>query len=924
MIFFFFTFRNSSGSGEKRRVSFNKELYIRYRTTSEESSGSTLKDKKNQLKKSYNRFWTQKFVRSQRDDKFDKLINWSYRSPKITHKNISMKITKESLHVPNTYLDEVPQNKLEEVINNKLLKENKDDDLCTSDESCPEKNALCNWQKDVQNERVDLRKTEKYIEINNDISNEESVDKNVKYTVEEMLKKDQIEFSPNSKKISDEKNIEETLNDSAVSGDSSSDEEILQTRYPVQDEECKSPESLASFACISDNESSLENDLEIKEPLAVQAETYESVDCKTNGLNSEMNEQLKKNDHQETATDRANYSVLSVDADNSNIETESSSYIQNSTINKKNTDLNFDETKYENEILDKKIAKTEKNEKTLDQNAQERNDISPDIIIEQFFNGSFDISIFKPETNSTMISDRMVAKQKPLMKDEHPPSKKKKYKGNVHKNINNKEVHNVLDHSGEAKHKELNDNKPAADSMIQLKRKISEKQTENSKKAKMVTRKNKNNVTDIISDKLTLKTKSMSENKYSKANNQQKRINNRSQYNDKEITILNNFDMIEENSKKNKTKSNTRRKPYKNEEIFRDFSNNITPLKKSRNLRNSSLVASKKIKEIEKLENAYNGEEILIDSDSSCFDSNLKEIEDSFKSIFKDQKPPPKYKAGNKLEDKSHQDIMNITSLEGFQTCFEKQGKDKGKRTTRSNRKYENKIENIFDICHKTAKCQLKMDNRTLEENFTSDPYEPDFLIEEKRDTTEKYLNNKKRINNKRQSNSDKRTENKLLEYSKNIDKTTPSKKDTKHIMNYGITTRSKTKTWEMLQKELLGETNDVPFSNSVAKTVPSNKPPVGKHSMKDVDLYPAMIQTISMTDKRNKYDGNYKIQDTESKYLQTPANNMQSYEIVPYKSKSTVEKTVAAMERCTAGFITPKVSSYYIKLQHTIYLCLK
>lgn len=921
MIFLFYTFRNSSGSGEKRRVSFNKELYIRYRTTSEESSSSTLKDKNNQLKKNYNRCWTQKFVRSQRDDKFDKLINWSYRSPKITHKNISMKITKESLHAPNSYLDEVPQNKLEEVISNKI-EGNKDNDLSTSDESYLEKNALCNWQKNAQNERVDLSKTGTYSETNNNISKEESVEKNVKYTMEEMLKKDQIEFSSNSKKISEEKNIQETLNDSAVSGDSSSDEEILQTRFPVQHDEDSNPESPATFAYTSDNENSLENDLETKKPSVVQAKTRESVDCKTNGINSEMNEYSWTKDPQEAATDRADYTLLDVDADNSNIETESSSYLQNSIANK-NTGLNFDETKDKNEILLKEIEKTGKNEKILDQNAQERNDVSPDIVIEQFFNGSFDISVFKPEKNSTMIaSDPMVSKQRHLMEDEHLSSKKKKYKGNILKNINNKEMHNVLDLSDETKQKKINnDNKPVVNSMIQLKRRILEKDTENSKKTRMITRKNKNKVTPIISDKLTLKTKSVSENKFSNSNNQYKRINNRSQCNDKEITILNNFDKAEENNKKNKTKSNTRRKnSHKNEEIFIDFSSIITPLKKSRNLRSSSLVASKKIKEIEKLENVYSAEEILIDSDGSCFDSNFKEIEDSFKNIFKDQKPPAKYKAENKLEtDKSHQDIMDITSSEGLQICFEKQGRGKGKRTAGNKKKYENKIENVLDICHKTANCQLNMDNKTLERDFISDPYQPDFLMEENRDTTEKYLNNKKRKCNRRQGKSDKRTENKLLEYGKNIEKASTPTKGAKSIMNYGITTRSKKKTWEMLQKELLGETNDASFSNSIAKTVPLNNLSVGKQSMKDVDVYPSVTQTVSMMDKRNKYDGKYKIQDTENKYLQILTNNMQSNEIVSYKSKSIVEKTLATMERCTAGFITPKVSSYYIKFQHTI-----
>lgn len=920
MIFLFYTFRNSSGSGEKRRVSFNKELYIRYRTTSEESSSSTLKDKKNQLKKNYNRCWTQKFIRSQRDDRFDKLINWSYRSPNITHKNISMEITKESLHAPNSYLDEVPQNKLEEVISNKL-EGNEDNDLSTSDGSYLEKNALCNWQKDAQNERVDLNKKGTYIETNNDISKEESVGKSVKYTMEEMLKKDQIEFSSNSKKISEEKNIQETLNDNAVSGDSSSDEEFLQTRFPVQhDEDDSNPESPASFACTSDNENSLENDLEKKKPSVVQAKARESVDCKTNGLNSEMNEYSWKKDPQETATDRADYSLLDVDANNSNIETENSSYLQNSTKNK-STNLNFDATKDENEIYLKEIEKTGKKEKILDQNAQKRNDISPDIVTEQFFNGSFDISVFKPEKNSTMIaSDQRVLKQKHLMEDEHPPSKKTKYKENINKNVNNKELHKVLDLSGEAKHNKINnDNKPVNNSMIQLRRTL-EKDAENSKKTRMVTRKNKNELTRIISDKLTLKTKSVSENKFSNSNNQHKRVNIRSRCNDKEITILNNFDKAEEN-KKNKTKSNTRRKNSpKNEEIFKDFSSIITPLKKSRNLRNSSLVASKKIKEIEKLENVYSGEEILIDSDSSCFDSNFKEIEDSFKNIFKDQKPPAKYKAENKLEtDKSHQDIMDITSSEGLQICFEKQGRGKGKRTAGNKKKCENKIENILDICHKTANCQLNMDNRTLESDFISDPYQPDFLMEENRDTTEKYLNNKKRKCNRRQGKRDTRAENKLLEYGKNIKKATTPTKGAKSIMNYGITTRSKKKTWEMLQKELLGETNDAPFSNSIEKTVPFNKLSVGKRSMKDVDVYPSVTQTVSMMDKRNKYDGKYEIQDTENKYLQILTNNMQSNEIVPYKSKSIVEKTLAKMERCTAGFITPKVSSYYIKFQHTI-----
>ena len=390
----FNTYRNSSRTGEKRRVSFNKELYIRYRTTSEESSSSTLKVKKNKIKANCNTHWTKRNVSSQQDEKFDKLLNkncsWSYRSPKIIYKGINMEVSDESNQSLNSFSDKIPQDKNETVLDNELPEENKYDYCSTSTKTDLKQSVQSSLQRDARNES-DWNKNQICTKADNEFSNEEFEYGNVNKEV-------QLQPLYSSNKEYNEQNINTIFNESAASNNSSSDEEVLQTRFPVQNEdECNSPRSSLSCTSISNKESITENYSEIKKPLIIHAKAHNkegTVDSEFNDSSSETNRQAEKDQHQDVnkqieknelqdtkknaeknehhdlnkqaknherkdidkqaeenegqkvTTDEAN--SLNVEADNSNIETESS-YRQN-PIKIKNTDMNFGKIKNRSEI----------------------------------------------------------------------------------------------------------------------------------------------------------------------------------------------------------------------------------------------------------------------------------------------------------------------------------------------------------------------------------------------------------------------------------------------------------------------------------------------------------------------------------------------------------------------------------------------
>lgn len=990
------TYRNLSGSGGKKSVSFNKKLYIRYRTTSEESSNSTLKVRKKHKLKDHHTTPLKRFSKKDESDhQFDQLKNkcsWSYRSQKVKHRSKNMETNAES-EVENPYQVEALQNNSDTAENNGLFGKTNDSPLHVLDNSDLRNNALGTMSTSKHKPR---NKFETQISIFSKKSkfNNNAEDSFAESTLNSITSPDQIKDYEKERKISRYANVTETplsesvsnlttesdpnnvqndgykkerkklsyeidmeiphtetisnltsasgtnnvqskdkkrrkhstyqidietafaesiLNsitesdtnnikkvyEKAESCNSSTDEEVLQTRLSVQnkhltEKEYDSDDCLFSPENIPRKGSIPENDSTTKKisPIIIQATAYEN---KSSNFGRKINHENEK--HKNSETIFSSVSSLSGEENNSN---EAECSFMKESID--NIDCsNPGSRKNKNEILQKSLLKTSFNKNSSALQSKELNNTSTDTLLQEFLDGSFDIRTYLPDTSS---------ERKKPEKDKHSLDKTQKRTGNSFgSNKYDRKRFGVFTTTKSVGQSNLNNvksdilEKSQTKATKRLKRKNSGKQTKDSKKPK---------ITGTNSTKHICRLSEESEDPniklHSKLSNKPTKERKESFSSEESLAFLNNFDM---NKDKINTKTNTKSKYYSNNKRPNKFLCS-TPIRRS-NKRNSSMIASRKIKAIEKMENAKNYENIDFQSSNSDLDSSIKIVEEIFMSNNVSKITPVK----NEYESDKFWSTNSpglVTTFDSFQSYSARKTRTENK-TDRSNKKYKNTLEDSLDICNMMAESPLKEES-DITKYFGTNLSDNQFAF--KKEDKKKYNAANECIKN-------------MLNIDKNATQNVPHKSNVESTVAYkGVVTRSKRKTWDMLEKELLGE-NDIIISDNESKTVIlKEEKVVRKQNMKDADLYAvsnrSIKQTISKSPAENKYSMHmqYEIQNTESEFLEARTSSAHSYmnifkntmskEIVPSNSRNVlvIERAITAMDKCTEEFNRQKVSFYY------------